>query len=390
MKSTCVNGSISKDFPLYHSSLIPIYTPLGNFKHGKHFSKIRITYSNEHPEIFRLKGMKEGGYFNPYLNNIAKVDREEYIKKIEESKKKIKLLDLIKSSGKISQDPKILNLIRNDEYVRKRQIDIQEIYSPRNISLSLDNKNIFNKAMNSLNQGIGKLAKDYTKKNLDLNQIEKIGNNYIISKNDVNKLKNLSCSFDISKSSYLANSNDYQISDAQKKDPDKEFNYPRKPIIKLNPICNRNQTFYPPPFKFPRWGAFSENHYILSNTKKGFNKKGGLFTELVNKNFNKIKAMREDAKKRLKMKEDNEKTQNEKFLQGIGYNLNLNSYDLAKLNENSYKLNSLTPSNSMKNLLIGKKIKEIYSDKDMNKTKTSRNNDTKNNYYLKHNSYNEK
>ena len=99
--------------------------------------------------------------------------------------------------------------------------------------------------------------------------------------------------------------------------------------------------------------------------------------------------MREDAKKRLKMKEENEKTQNEKFLQGIGYNLNLNSYDLAKLNENSYKLNSLTPSNSMKNLLIGKKIKEIYSDKDMNKTKTSRNNDTKNNYYLKHNSNNE-
>lgn len=389
MEKTYVSGSISKDFPLYHSSLIPIYNPIGKFSpKTKNFSKIRITYSNEHPDIFRIKGMKEGGYINPFLNNIVKVDREEYIKKIDNCKKKIKLIDTIKCSRKISQDPKILSLIKNDEHIRKRQLCIPDIYSPRNISFSLDNKKIFNKAMNSLNQGLGKTAKDFTKKNIDFNQIEKIGNNYLISKNDIKKIKNISCAFDINKSSYAANSNDYKISDAQTKDPNKEFNYPRKPIYQLNPISNKNQTLYPPPFKFPRWGAFSENYYILSNTKKGFNKKGGLFSELVNKNIDKIKVMREDARRRLKLDKENEKMENEKLLQDTGYNLNLNNYDLTQLNQNNYKFNSLTPSNSIKNILIGKKIKEMYSYSDKDKNKTSRNNTNKN--FLKNfNSFNE-
>ena len=123
MENNCVNGQVSKDFPLYHNDRIPVYVSLGHFQHKRNISKIRIMYSNEHPEIFRLKGMKEGGYINPYLNNIDKVDREEYIKKIENSKNKIKLIDLIKRSRKFSQDPKILNLLKNDEYVRRKQIE---------------------------------------------------------------------------------------------------------------------------------------------------------------------------------------------------------------------------------------------------------------------------
>lgn len=376
MSISCVSGSVSKDFPLYHSDRIPIYTPLYNFQHPRRISKIRITYSNEHPDIFRLKVMKEGGYRNPFLNNIENIDREEYLKKIENSKKKIKLIDFIKSSRKTSQDPNILNLIKNDQYIRKRKIENThiKIASPRsNFSLSLDKKNIINKALKSLNKDKNRFGKNYIGNNIDFNQTVKIGDNYIINKNDINKLKKISCSFDINKSSNTGNSNDYNISDAQIRHLDKEINYPRKPIRKLNPITNTNQILYPPPFKFQKWGTFPTNYFILSNTKRGFSKKGGLFTELVNKNIDKIQVIRDDAKRKLKLKNENEKIEKEKFFQII------NNYDLNQLNQINYKFNSLTPSNSMNNILIGKKFKELFSDKDKN---TTRNKEKINNNYL--------
>lgn len=368
MKYTYVSGSISKDFPLYHSDRIPIYTPLNNIKHSKNFSKLRMTYSNEHPDIFRIKGMREGGYINPFLKNIDNVDREEYIKKIDSLKEKIKVIDFIKSSRKISQNPKFLSLIQNEDFIRKKKIEKipLEINSPRiHNSLSLD------KSLKSLNQGINKIAKNYIKKNIDLNQMKKVGSNFIISKNDFHKLKNILCGFDINKSSYLGNYNDYKISDAQKKDPEKEFNYPRKPITQFNPIYNKNQILYPPPYKFPRWGAFPENFFILSNTKNGFHKKGGLFTELVNKNDENLKVIKNDIKEQLKLKREKEKIQKEKFLEENRYN-NMNSLDFSQINQNNFKYNSLTPSHSMNNILIGQKFREIFGD-NVN-DKNSRNN----------------
>lgn len=367
-ENNCVNGSVSKDFPLYHNDKIPIYTPLNNFIHHKNFSNMRMLYSNEHPDIFRLNAMKEGGYINPFLNNIDKVDREEYLKKIDNSQKKIKLIDFIKKSRKISQNPKILNLIKNDDYVRKRKIEEipLELYSPRIYnSLSLD------KTLKSLNQGTNKIARNYIKKNIDLNQMNKVGGNYIIGKNDINKLNNISCAFDINKSSYTANSNEYKISDAQKEDPEKEFYYPRKPIIRFNPISNRNQTLYPPPYKFQRWGTFSENYFVLSHTKNGFKRKGGLFTELVNKNNDKMKFMKDDIKKRLKLKRENEKIQKEQLFQERGFYTN--NLDFAQLNQIN-KLNNLTPSNSMNNILIGQKFKEMLTDNTNNKINRNNNN----------------
>ncbi len=373
MSTPCISGQVSKDFPLYHNDRIPVYVSQYNFQHPKNYSKLRMTYSNEHPDIFRIKGMREGGYINPYLNNIDKVDREEYLKKIENSKNKIKLIDFIKSSRKFSQDPKYLNLIKNEQYTRRKKIEESTQNTEKNYnSLSIDNKRIFNKALNSLNQNISKLAKNYTKKNLDLSKVKRIGDNYLINKSEINKVKNISCAFDIKRSSYIANYNDYKISDAQKKDPDKEFNYPRKPIIKLNPINNKNQTLYPPPYKFPRWGTFSENYFILSNTNKGFNRKGGLFTELVNKNIDKIKVLKDDEKERLKQKKEIEKTQREKLFQDTGYKFN--NFDMTQLNQNYLKYNSLTPSSSMNNILLGKKFKEMFSDKSKNITHRNNNN----------------
>ena len=363
MSNNNKNGAVSKDFPLYHSDRIPVYIPQENIHHTKNFSKIRITYSNEHPDIFRLKGMREGGYINPHLKNIEGVDREEYIKKIDNSKNKIHLIDLLKSSRKYSQDPKLLRLIKNDYYVRRKKIESiipDNALSSRNYySLSSDNRNIFNKALKKLNQDSEKVAKDFLKRNLDLNKVEKIGDNFLISKDDVNKLKKISCPFDINNSSsYIGNYNDYKISESQKKDINKEFNYQRKPLLIYNPIINKNKVLYPPPYKFSKWGAFSQNHFILSNIKNGFNKKGGLFSEFVKKNIDKLNVMKRDVIEKLKKEKENNKIQKEKNLDNMSYN-NLNSYENYAIN--NLKYHSLSPSNSMKNMLIGRKLKEMFS-----------------------------
>ena len=80
--SKCVTGSISKDFPLYHSTIIPTYESpeKRNYIHKR--PKVANIFTNEHPDIFRLEGMKEGGYVNPFLDEVIKVDRSEYLKKI--------------------------------------------------------------------------------------------------------------------------------------------------------------------------------------------------------------------------------------------------------------------------------------------------------------------
>jgi hypothetical protein len=202
-------------------------------------------------------------------------------------------------------------------------------------------------------------AKDFLKRNLDSSKVEKIGDNFLISKNDVNKLKKISCPFDINKSSsYIGNYNDYKISESQKKDINKEFNYQRKPLLIYNPIINKNKVLYPPPYKFSKWGAFSQNHFILSNIKNGFNKKGGLFSEFVKKNIDKLNVMKRDVIEKLKKEKENNKIQKEKNLDNMSYN-NLNSYENYAIN--NLKYHSLSPSNSMKNMLIGRKLKEMLS-----------------------------
>ena len=164
--------------------------------------------------------------------------------------------------------------------------------------------------------------------------------------------------FDISNSSYLNNYNDYNISDAQKKVPEKEFNYPRKSIKELNPINGSNQTLFPPPYYIQRWGAFPQNYFILYNTKKGFNKKGGLFTELINKNIDKINVINRDIKNQIKLNKENKKG---KTIKEMKYKKV--TFETTRLKQTNLKYNSLTPSSSMKNLLISKKFKEMFYDK---------------------------
>ena len=193
MSNKYTRASVSEYFPLYHNENIPVYSPIKEKKHKKNISNIRIMVSNEHPDIFRIKGIKEGGYKNPFLNEVLKVDRDEYFKKMQENGKKIKLIDVIKSSRKYSQDPKYFSLINNDEYSKRQNLveySPPDTYGqPPNFSLSLDsNSNFLNTALRTLNKERKRFSRNNTKKNIDLNKMKKIGDNFIINQNDINPL----------------------------------------------------------------------------------------------------------------------------------------------------------------------------------------------------------
>ena len=66
-------SSISKDFPLYHSDIIPIYQSNKIIPKGKKtiFSN---NYTNEHPDFLKLDCMKEKGYRNPYLDEVITIE----------------------------------------------------------------------------------------------------------------------------------------------------------------------------------------------------------------------------------------------------------------------------------------------------------------------------
>ena len=105
----------------------------------------------------------------------------------------------------------------------------------------------------------------------------------------------------------------------------------------LNPINDKKQTLYPPPYIFPKWAALPEIYFMLSNLKKWFNRTSGLFPELINKNIDKINVHKEDIKRQLKENKENQ------------------GYKKINLDKTKRKDNSLIPSNSMNNILSGKK-----------------------------------
>ena len=357
MSNKYSSGSVSEDFPLYHNENIPVYSTIKEKKHKKNISNIRIMVSNEHPDIFRIKGIKEGGYMNPFLNEVLKVDRDEYFKKMQEIGKKIKLIDVIKSSRKYSQDPKYFSLINNDEYYKSKntiEYSKPEIYGqPPNFSLSLDsNNNFLNNALRTLNKERKRITRNNTKKNIDLDKMKKIGDNFIINQNDINKIKNVQCSFNLDKSSYISNLNNFEFSEIPKEDENKEFFYPRKPVYKLNPIMNTKTLLYPPPYIFPKWSNFAENYFVLSQTKNGLKRKGGLFSEFVNKNFDKLKVINDDIKKRLKQEREEEKMR--RNFSEINNNTTKNMFKSFTPKFSSLEISNFSNSKYRKSLLFEK------------------------------------
>ena len=55
MSTQCVNVQVSKDFQLYQCKLIPIYISQNPVSLPHNFLQERMTYSNEHKDIFRYK-----------------------------------------------------------------------------------------------------------------------------------------------------------------------------------------------------------------------------------------------------------------------------------------------------------------------------------------------
>ena len=303
------NGSVSKDFPLYHSNLIPLYQKHDEkiYDHGKKQSPKSVHYyTNEHPDFFRLDGMRQSGYRNPYLDEVLKVDRNEQIKKMDYNAKQISLINYIKSNRQYSQDPKILRLIRNefDIQMQKKRQQISEDRKKKGgivkkYELNMENIKNYPKLLKKLDDHTPKINYKM-KKTMEVENEKKIGC-YTCSAENFKKLRKISCQFDPMKSAYITNSNDYKISDAGSKNNDNYFSHKRKNISQFNLINYRNDIMALPPNTNEKWSPFYENYVMLMlNNKTGFGQKGGMFTEFTNKNIGVININKRELKEKMK------------------------------------------------------------------------------------------
>ena len=300
-------GALSKDFPLYHNNLIPIYINNENYRMIKSKSyKNKFTITNEHPDFFKLDGMKEEGYTNPYLNEVIKIDRNEFFKNIDSIKEQLKLINYIKSNRKFSQDPKMLKYIataKSKEISTKREQRLKDKLKFK-IKNSSEDKvfkpNLLrDKLLGNLKKYIPPLdykmsgTVDYSKpvkteNNININHIKK----YNFFTNDINK------------TAYLKNFSDYKICEAQIRDLNKGIEFQRKPRVMHNLLNGKYETIVPPPFRSENWDNFHENFYTIMNTKNKFRCKGGLFTEFSDKNKNIILLNQEELKLKMKIKRE--------------------------------------------------------------------------------------
>ena len=288
-------GLISKDFPLYHSDIIPTYTDTNSHKHTHSFSNKRILYTNEHPEIFRLEGMKQGGYFNPYISESIKVDRSEYLKKLNNDRKNVNFIDFVKSNRKYSQDPKIIRYITvdtNKELIHKRL-----------------GKNKLNSELNNLIRKLSYYVPkiDYRiKRTLDMDSVNK-NKRY----ETINNISVDDSSIKYNNPVNMKNFSNFKLSDmnidTNKNSNEYDFKFNRKSVRQYNPIKDKMETITPPPFNNKKWSSFLENYFLLANSGKKFRRSGGLFTEFCNKNIHSIKInkirQQEEFKFRKEQKE---------------------------------------------------------------------------------------
>ena len=312
-----VNGEISKNFPLYHTSLIPICRRLEEkiYSQGKRTKELNF-YTNEHPDFFRLDSMRLNGYRNPFLDEVIKVDRNEQFNKMNSNAEQIELINYIKSNRKFSQDPKVLRVIMN-EFDIEMQKKIQQIsdYTPR---INYKMKITIDPDENS----------------------KKIGK-YFTSEDNYDKLKQITCQYNPHKSAYISNSNDYKISEANGRDKQKEFTHKRKALTQFNLINYKNEKIKPPLSINEKWSKFYENFYMtLLNNKKGFSQKGGLFTEFTNKNIGVINVNRRNNKEKLLKEKKYFHVRNALFGEKrdiLNKNIKNKEYDKLKIRNNSIK-----------------------------------------------------
>ena len=318
------SGCVSKDFPLYHSNLIATYhnPEEKNYKH--HHADVHNIYTNEHPDIFRLDGMREGGYYNPFLNQIDKVDRSAYFKKLSLDRKNINFIDFIKSNKKYSQNPNIIRYISSDEEIALRRKRVGRANEGKDVK-DLENRNKPNKNLSYTNTSSNFLNTALTEEgNKNKKEKEKEYNNllkklnFFIPKIDYKMKKTLNLTSEGNKSSFdekdslykklavknlkinnnLRNINTYQINRTFRSNDEISFN--RKPISQFNPIKDRIDVINPPPFKNTKWSPFLENYFLMDNTATKFQRPGGLCSEFCNKNITSINNDKFEIQQKLK------------------------------------------------------------------------------------------
>lgn len=309
-----VSGQISKDFPLFHTNLIPTY---GNKLRQSHkLCKNAFILTNEHPDFFKLDGMKEEGYKNPYLNEVIKVDRSECFKEMNTARKQLNLINFISSNRKYSQDPKILRYILDAEskdiktkreQILKKRSNTQE--NKNNLNLNNINQiRVRDKIVNNLEKYIPKIdykmtsTIDYTK---PIKTEYETLNGELSSRDNENERKNRNLLkkynffFDPKKSAYLKNFNDYKISEAQQRDLNKGFNYQRKPSFKYNLFKGKYDVIKPPEYRGESWSSFHENFFTIDSNSNQFRIKGGLFSEFSDKNKNVISINKRELREKV-------------------------------------------------------------------------------------------
>ena len=347
------NGEVSKNFPLYHSKLIPVYKSPEekNYTQGKKTKELNFC-TNEHPDIFLLDSIKIKGYRNPYLDEVLKVDRNEQFKKMNDIVEQLNLIDYIKRHRKLSQDPQVLRAIRSEfdiQMHKKRQQIIEDrkkkTKETNKYTIKVDDISNYDKIIKKLDNYTPKINYKM-KETIDPEENSKNIGKYLTSEENYNKLKQINCEFDPLKSAYITNSNDYKISEANERDKSKEFSHKRKTITNFNLINYKSNKIIPPLCNNEKWGQFYENFYMtLLNNKKGFSQKGGLFTEFTNKNIRVININKKKNKLKFPIKEK------------LGFNINNNKkekkYENNVRNASRFFNNFVKRNNSVKYNFVG-------------------------------------
>jgi len=101
----------------------------------------------------------------------------------------------------------------------------------------------------------------------------------------------------------LRNMNNFQINKTMLNDD--EFSFQRKEINQYNPMRDRREMISPPSYKNQKWSPFLENYFLIANTEKKFQRKGGLLTEFCNKNIISINNDKKLIQQKLKKQNSN-------------------------------------------------------------------------------------
>ena len=296
-----IYGNISKQEPL---PKLKQHSPSPNL-----CTRRRNQYNNELPDIFRLDSMTHSHdiYNNPYLNDVIPVDRREFYRNMERSRKNIRLIDKLKYNIKLSQNPMVLSTIKN-EYAHNihKSKSQHSLISPLDLSkielTKETNENKYIDTVLSLYRNHSQKIGFRLKHQIDSSDHLYFDNKFLISKKNENKVKTLKSIVDEQQSAYLKNINNYDIKENYNENKKCKFEFNRKKITIYNPITNQKRQVQPDIIYTDKWDKFSENFELLKHNLK---RKGGYFSEFAKKNksvFNmiKIQAQMKQHKKQNK------------------------------------------------------------------------------------------